>query len=94
MNASTMGPATTGLVWEEATMSVPKRRNTAATMAMTMGMGMAAMIRRTRPVAPNARMSRPATKKVPTTSGNDRCCRDGPSSTVPGIDHANPRGWR
>ena len=89
-----MGAATTGFAWVEATMSVPNFRNTAATMDMTMGIGTTAMIRRTTPVAPSARTSTPDVKKAPTTSGKDRCCRDGPRSTVPGMDQAKPRGCR
>ncbi len=89
-----MGAATRGLSRVEVTMSVPKRRNTAATIAITIGMGMAAMARRTTPLIPSARIRSPAVKNAPTTSANDKCCKDGPRRTVPGIDQAKPSGRR
>src|SRR6478736_9086157 len=93
-NAATIGAATAGLSWVDATMSVPNFRNTAATMAITSGIGTNAMALRTTPVAPSARISTPEVKRAPTTSGKARCCRDGPRSTVPGMDQAKPRGCR
>ena len=40
----------------------PKGRKTPATMAMTMGMGIAAMMRRTSPVMPRKAMNTPQTR--------------------------------
>ncbi len=91
-NATTMGAATTGFVWVEATMSVPNFRNTAATIAMTIGIGTAAMIRRTIPVAPGARTRSPEVKNAPTTSGKDKCCRAS-QSIPPGYGTTTQEQW-
>ena len=51
------------------TMSRPKRRNTPATMPMTMGMGTASIARRTQPESPSASIRMPVATNAPITSG-------------------------
>ncbi len=60
--ASTMGPATSRSSRTECTRSVPNRRNTAATMPITIGIGTADMARRTHPQSPSTSMSSPVAK--------------------------------
>lgn len=92
--ATTMGRAIHGSARLDATISVPNFKKTAATMAITIGNEIAVVRGRITPEHPSARISTPAPKNAPTTSGKLRCCGDGPSWTVPGMDQANPSGWR
>ncbi len=57
--AATMAPAMAGSWCSARTRSSPKRRNTPATMPMTMGIGTACIARRTQPDAPSASTSSP-----------------------------------
>ena len=52
-------------------------------MAMTIGKGIAAMIGRTTPVAPRARISTPAEKNAPTTSGEGQVLQGRPQQYGP-----------
>ena len=70
---STIGTTTQGSVRPESTTSVPKRRKVAATIAITIGSGMADITRRTTPLKPRARVTIPAVKNAPTTSAKLRC---------------------
>lgn len=65
----------------------PKGRKTPATIAMTIGMGMAAIIRDTKPVTPRKAINKPHAKQAPITSAKLRCCRAPPTSTAPGMVH-------
>ena len=58
-NASTMGAAMAKSAPSARTRSTPNRRKTPATIAMTIGMGMTLITRRTQPVRPRTRMSTP-----------------------------------
>ena len=58
MKASTIGAATATSLCSARTRSSPKRRNTPATIPMTMGMGSHDITRLTQPLAPSTRMSR------------------------------------
>lgn len=76
------------------TRSRPKRRNTPATMPMTMGMGIASIERRIQPLKPRSSISTPVAKNAPITSGKLRCPSAGPTSTVPGMVQKNTSGCR
>ena len=52
-NTATIGAAIATSLCKARTMSRPKRKNTPATMPMTIGMGSAATTRLTQPVRPN-----------------------------------------
>ena len=93
-NASTMGAAMAKSAPSARTRSTPNRRKTPATIAITIGMGMTLITRRTQPVRPRTRMSTPVAMKAPMTSGKVRCPRAGPTSTVPGIVQNIAKGWR
>ena len=58
-NAAVMAAAMPRSTWNARTQSRPNCRNTPATMPMTIGIGTAAMARRTRPSAPSASIRRP-----------------------------------
>ena len=76
------------------TRSVPKRRNTPATMPMTIGIGMAAIARRTQPVRPapaSARRWR-STRRPPRPAAGAPSA--GPTSTVPGMVQKKASGCR
>ncbi len=73
---------------------MPKRRNTPATIAITIGMGAASVQRFTQPESPSASISAPVAMKAPITSGNDRWQSAGPTSTVPGMVQKKTSGWR
>ena len=92
--ASTIGPAMARSSRIACTRSMPNRRNTPATMAITIGIGTAAMARRTHPESPSTSMSSPVAKKAPTTSAKLRWPSAGPTSTVPGIVQKNASGCR
>ena len=68
-NTRTIGAATATSDPTARTRSVPNRRNTPATMPITIGIGMRFMTRRTQPVRPRTSISSPVAKKAPTTSG-------------------------
>ena len=93
-NANAMGNAIHGASRNASTRSMPKRRNTPATMAITIGIGTASIARRTRPETPSSAISTPVARKAPTTSGSDRWPSAGPTSTEPGMLHRNTSGWR
>ena len=76
------------------TRSRPKRRNTPATMPITMGIGTASIARRTQPESPSASISTPVAMKAPITSAQLRCPSAGPTSTAPGIVQKNTSGCR
>ena len=57
--ATTIGPATARSPCSARTRSRPKRRNTPATMPMTIGIGTACIARLTQPDAPSARIRSP-----------------------------------
>ena len=57
--AITVASETQKTSWKAPMMPRPKGRKTPATMPMTMGSGIAAMIRPTQPVAPSTAMSTP-----------------------------------
>ena len=67
-NTRTIGAATATSDPRARTRSVPNRRNTPATMPITIGIGMRFMTRRTQPVRPRTSISSPVAKKAPTTS--------------------------
>ena len=69
-NTSTIGAATAASDPTARTRSVPNRRNTPATMPITIGMGMRSMTRRTQPVSPRTSTSSPVATNAPTTSGH------------------------
>ena len=94
MNASTIGAAIAKSSRTACTRPVPKRRNTPATIAMTIGIGAASVQRRTQPESPSASISTPVAMKAPITSGNDRWPSAGPTSTAPGMVQKNTSGWR
>jgi hypothetical protein len=73
---------------------VPKRRNTPATMPITIDNGMADIRRPTQPVRPRANMKTPVAMNAPTISGHDRWDSAGPTSTVPGMVQKNAIGTR
>ncbi len=76
------------------TRSVPKRRNTPATMPITIAIGIASINRRTQPNRPRTSIRTPVATKAPTTSANRKCPSAGPTSTVPGIVQKNTSGDR
>ena len=92
-NTTTIGTATAASP-SECTRSMPNRRKIPATMAITIGIGIKSITRRTHPVSPRTRISTPVAKKAPTTSAKDMWPRAGPTSTVPGIVQKNAKGWR
>jgi hypothetical protein len=47
---------------------MPKRRNTPATMPITIGIGTSAIARLTQPDRPSSSISKPVAMKAPTTS--------------------------
>jgi hypothetical protein len=93
-NITTIGPATAMSPRSEPTRSIPNRRKTPATMAITIGIGIMAIARRTHPVSPRTVISRPVAKNALTTCGQDRCPNAGPTRTVPGIVQKKASGWR
>ena len=92
--ARTMGAAIPTSSRRACTRSIPNRRKIPATMAITIGIGTTAMARRTQPLSPRRRTSRPVAKKAPTTCGQVRWVRAGPTSTVPGMVQKKARGCR
>ena len=72
----------------------PKRRNTPATIPITIGIGTACIARRTQPERPSTSMSSPVAWKAPTTSAQLRWPSAGPTSTVPGIVQKKTSGCR
>ncbi len=90
-------PATIGAAIQRSsrkanTMSRPKRRNTPATMPITIGIGTASIARRTQPEKPSASIRMPVTTNAPITSGHSRWVSAGPTSTAPGIVHRKTSG--
>ena len=92
--ATTIGPAIAMSSCSARTRSSPKRRNTPATMPITIGIGTACMARRTQPLAPSTSISTPVARNAPTTSAKLRCASAGPTSTVPGMVQKKPSGCR
>jgi len=76
------------------TRSSPKRRNTPATMPMTIGIGIASMKRLTQPESPSTSMSTPQAMYAPMTSWKLKWSSAGPTSTVPGIVQKKTSGCR
>ena len=76
------------------TSSMPKVRKTPATIAITIGIGTAAIALRTSPDRPSTRISAPVTMKAPITSGQVSSRSALPTRIVPGMVQANPSGWR
>ena len=89
-----MGTATAASRPNAPTRSRPNWRNTPATIAITMGIGSAAITGRTQPVRPTARMTSAVTAKAPSTSGQVRWSSEPPTTTVPGMVQKNASGWR
>ncbi len=67
-NAATIGAATQKSSRIAKTRSRPKRRNTPATMPITIGIGTASIARRTQPDSPSASMRTPVAMYAPITS--------------------------
>jgi len=93
-NAATMGSAIQRSSLKARTRSRPKRRNTPATIAITIGIGRASIARRTQPVSPSTSMRIPVATKAPITSGKLRCVSAGPTSTAPGMLQRKTSGCR
>jgi len=93
-NAAVIGAAIHSASRKARTRSTPKRRNTPATIAMTIGIGTASMARRTQPESPSTSISRPVAWYAPITSAKLRCPSAGPTSTAPGIVQKKTSGWR
>ena len=94
MKAAVMGAAIQKSSRMAKTRSSPNRRNTPATMPMTMGIGTASMARLTQPLKPRASIRTPVATNAPITSGKVRCPSAGPTSTAPGIVQKKTSGWR
>ncbi len=76
------------------TRPMPKRRNTPATIAITIGIGTASIARRTQPLSPRTSISTPVARKAPITSGKLRWPSAGPTSTAPGMLQRKISGCR
>src|SRR6185295_3870473 len=93
-NAAVIGRAIHGWSRKASTRSTPKRRNTPATIAITIGIGTASIARRTQPDRPSRSISTPVARNAPTTSANARWPSAGPTSTAPGMLHRKTSGCR